>query len=245
MSIPGLPSLPPSAAGLFSEIVSLAADAITGSSATQTQWGIYLNGEPVVTSDNVVSVDFRQDFTISNYPIEQGAFASYNKVQHPFEVKVGFSTGGSDADRQVFLASIAAIISDTNLYDFVTPEAIYSNVNITHQDYRINASNVGLRVVEVWCEEVRPASLGTSNTGTTSANSSSATSSTPTTITTSNGVTAPTSVVSNDFSDINSPQSPDASPQVNGGTVQPVTPTAAQNSQFSSALTAAGNPFND
>lgn len=216
MSIPGLPALPAAVSGLFSEIISLAADAIFGSSQSQSQWGIYLDGEAVVSSDNVTSVEYRQDFTISNYPIQGGSFASYNKVQHPFEVKIGFSTGGSDADRQAFLASIAAIISDTNLYDFVTPEAIYSNVNITHQDYRINQGNVGLRVVEVWCEEVRPAQTASSS------------SSTPTAITSPDGTTTvatPNQVVSNDFGSIGQPQSPGASGQVNDGNVNPVAAT--------------------
>lgn len=228
MSIPGLPALPAAVSGLFSEIVSLVSDAIFGSSQSQAQWGIYLNGEPVVSSDNVVSVDFRQDFTISNYPVEQGSFASYNKVQHPFEVKVSFSTGGSDSDRQAFLASIAAIISDTNLYDFVTPEAVYTNVNVTHQDYRINQGNVGLRTVEVGCEEVRPAQL--------------ASSSTPTTVSSSDGTTTTTASSSSDsasfndrYSAIGTPQSPGATPQVNGGSVQPQDPTASQLTQFNNA----------
>lgn len=227
MSIPGLPALLPDVEGLFSEVLSLAADAILGIGATQSQWGIFLNGEPVVVSDNVVSFEFRQDFTISNYPIEGGAFASYNKVQHPFEVKFAFSTGGSDSDRQATLASIAAVIADTNLYDAVTPEGVYSNLNFTHQDYRINQGNVGLRVVDVWCEEVRPAQL--------------ASSSTPTTVTNPDGTTTVVSVnqatsFNARYSAIGDPQNPAASPQVNGGNAQAITPTDAQLTQFNNAM---------
>src|ERR1039458_7014020 len=119
MSIPGLPALPAAIAGLFSEVALMTSDGVSSSSSSESQWGIFLNGAAVVIADNVISVDFRQDFTISNYPIEGGAFASYNKVQHPFEVKIGFSTGGGNADRASMFNSIAAIISDTNLYDVV------------------------------------------------------------------------------------------------------------------------------
>lgn len=226
MSLPGLPALLPAAAALFSEVTSLSADAITGTSATESQWGIFLNGARVIDSDNVVSVEFRQDFTISNYPIEQGAFASYNKVQHPFEIKAGFSTGGNSSDRQTFLASIAAVIADTNLYDFVTPDAIYTNLNFTHQDYRRNSDRVGLLIVDVSCEEVRPASL--------------AMSSTPTTVTSQDGTTTATSTtsatVADRFSAIGTPQNPAASPQVNGGSVQQQDPTPAQQTQFNNAM---------
>ena len=52
------------------------------------QWGIYLDGEPVVDADSVVTFDYRQEWTVSDYPLEQGAFQSYDKVQTPFDVAV-------------------------------------------------------------------------------------------------------------------------------------------------------------
>lgn len=219
MSLPGLPALLPAAEALFSAISSLASDAITATSNQTVQWGIFLNGEPVVIADNVVSVEFVQDYKISNYPIEQGSFASYNKVQQPFEVKVAFSTGGSSSDKQEFINSIAAVIGDTNLYTLATPDVTYSNLNFVHQDYRRNSGRVGLLVIDVRCEEVRPASLATST-------------STPTT--TSGGTTTATttdiSIVPGN--QINQPQNPAASPVVNGGNLQAQDPSPAQASQF-------------
>lgn len=120
------------------------------------QWGIFLNGFPVVLADNVVSVDYKQDWTISDYPLEQGAFESYDKVAHPFECKVRFSAGGSVGNRQSFLNSIAAIAGNLTLYDIVTPEETYTSVNITHYDYRRTSINgVGLITVDVWAVQVR------------------------------------------------------------------------------------------
>lgn len=220
MSIPGLPALPPAAAALFETVVSLVGDAINGSSAAQSQFGIFLNGDPVVVSDNVISFEYSQDFKISNYPVEQGSFASYNKVQQPFEVKFRFSTGGGSTDHQATLASIAAVIADTNLYDVATPDATYSNLNFVHQDYRQSAERIGLLVIDVRCEEVRPASLASSTTTTTSPDGTTTTSSSTTQISIIPG------------SQINSPQSPSASPIVNGGNLQPQDPTPAQASQF-------------
>lgn len=231
MSILGLPSLPASVVGLFTDVALLAVDAVLGFGSSRSQWGIFLNGSPVVIADNVLSLEYRQDFSISNDPLEQGAFNSYNKVQRPFEIKLRFSTGGNAFDRQAMINSIKAIIGDTNLYDVVTPEAIYTNVNLIHQDYRRSSDTAGLIIIDVWCQEVRSATLTSSNT--TSGNTAGG-GATPNT---------PNSVVANDFAALNQPQNPGASPVANGGNVQAASPTTADNAQFTAALQAQGNPF--
>ena len=120
------------------------------------QWGIFLNGLPIIDADSVVSFEYKQEWTVSDFPLEQGAFQSYDKVQVPFDVRVRYATGGSQVDRQSFLDSIQAIAGSLLLFDVVTPEAIYNSVNITHWDYRRTSTNgVGLLVVDIWCVEVR------------------------------------------------------------------------------------------
>jgi hypothetical protein len=56
-----------------------------------------------------VEFDFDQDWTIADYPQEQGAFQSYDKVQMPFECRVRLACSGPPAQRQAFLNSIFAI----------------------------------------------------------------------------------------------------------------------------------------
>ena len=237
MSIPGLPALSAAEAAFFTVVDFVTSDgADVPVASVSSQWGVFLNGSPVVMADNVLSMEFRQDFRISNYPVEQGAFASYNKVQLPMEVKFRFSAGGSSANRSGMLNSIGAVIGDTNLYDVVTPDATYIGFNFTHQDYRRTAQEgAGLLSVDVWVEEVRTASLIVSSSGT-------GTSNTPATGGASADSATPNSIVANDFAAIGNPQSPGASPQVNGGNVVPQAPTASQNSQFQidAAATPAG-----
>jgi hypothetical protein len=136
---------------LVSDAVSIFAGALFGQ-----QWGIFLDGAPVVVADNVLSVEYRQQWALSDYPVEQGAFETYDKVQTPFDARVRFSSGGSPSNRQALLDSIAAIAGDYNFYDVATPEAIYPSCNITHYDYRRTSSNgMGLITVDVWLLEVR------------------------------------------------------------------------------------------
>jgi hypothetical protein len=156
-NVPQVPGVPPLSSFAASAITLLVADAITllGGLLVPT-WGIFLNGVPVIEADSVVSLDYKQEWSISNYPVEQGAFESYDKVQTPFEARVRFSAGGSQANRQALLDSIAAIAGDLNLYDVVTPEAIYQSVNVQHYDYSRQAQRgLGLMVVDVMVVQVR------------------------------------------------------------------------------------------
>lgn len=154
--VPGVPLInfvPGAEAGI--ELLS-ADELILFPAASGPQWGIFLDGSPVVVADSVVDFTYKQEWALSDYPIEQGAFGTYDKVQIPFDCRIRFSSGGSAANRQALLDSIAAIAGDTNLYDAVTPEEVYPSCNITHYDYKRSSRNgVGLIVVDVWLLQIR------------------------------------------------------------------------------------------
>jgi len=154
---PGVPPLPRDPGAAIAAVELLVADAISVFGLfDQQRWGLFKNNLPVVVADNVVSFDFKQDYTVSNYPLEQGAFESYDKVTVPFDVRLQFSMGGSELDRQEFLQSITAIAGTLDLFDAVTPEQVYPSVNVVHCDYRrTSGSGLGLLVVDVWCLQVR------------------------------------------------------------------------------------------
>lgn len=163
VDVPAVFGVPPVnfAAAAGSVISLLIADAIglLGGLAGP-QWGIFLGGAPVVATgfnaDNVISLEYAQEWILADYPIEQGGFESYDKVQTPFRARIRFSAGGSLANRQALLDAVAAIAGDFNLYSVVTPEFTYLKANVHHYDYRRTAVNgVGLIVVDVWLMEVR------------------------------------------------------------------------------------------
>jgi hypothetical protein len=133
------------------------------------QWGIWdQNGQPLLTVDSVADVEYAHDYQISDYPQEQGAFESYNKVQMPFQAKIGFFVGQTRHD---FLNAIEAKVASLDLVTVVTPEIQYPSANLTHVGYRRDAHNgVTLVRVEVWCEEVRiVAGIAPSNSQSTNA----------------------------------------------------------------------------
>src|ERR1700733_1279931 len=112
----------------------LTSDLIGEIASNGTQWGIFQGGAPVVTCDSVQDMSFRQEWAISDFATEEGAFQSFDKVFLPFDVRVRFNAG-SASQRQAMLSSIAAIAGTTNLYDVVTPDAVYNHVTISHEDY--------------------------------------------------------------------------------------------------------------
>lgn len=119
-------------------------------------WGLFLNGSRAIDADSVLSFDYGQSWNVANYPLERGAFESYDKVQTPFSVKMRFASGGSEFDRQALLVSVEQAANSLNLYDAVTPERVYRSVNVNHYDYKRYSNNgVGLLVVDVWCIQVR------------------------------------------------------------------------------------------
>lgn len=163
---PGVPPVPRDPLAAIITLELLAADALELFNIFfgKTQWGLFKSSTPnalglssgisVILADNVVAVDYKADRLISNYPVEGGAFQSYDKVKVPFEGRLEFSTGGSVSDRTAFLNSIIAIIDDTNFYDIYTPEKIYRNCNVKHWDWSRNAQKAGLVSIDVWVEEV-------------------------------------------------------------------------------------------
>lgn len=154
---PGVPPVPRDPFAQAASVAFLTADAIgTILRFFTVSWGIFLDGQPVILPDTVATVEYKQGSVISDYPVEQGAFQSYDKVATPYEAMVRMAVGGSVAAKQVFLGEIAAAAATLDLYDIVTPEAIYRSANIVHYDYRRSAhEGLGLLVVDIRLVEVR------------------------------------------------------------------------------------------
>lgn len=129
-------------------------------------WGIFLNGVPALVYNSTLSLDFKREWTISDYPVEKGGFQSYNKVQVPFTARVRITSGGSFAERQALLNQIDAIAGSLLLYDILTPEKIYTSCNVTHYDYQRHSDRgLGMITIDIWFEEVRVTATATlSNT---------------------------------------------------------------------------------
>lgn len=154
----GVPGVRRDPLAQVSRIQILLADVATVVQAFQPpQWGIFFSsGAPLVIPDTFESIDHRAEARISDYPIETGGFASYDKVILPHDSRVTLVCAGRNMDRTIFLANLETARKALDLFTIVTPDAVYTSVNITHYDYR-RARQRGATMIyaDVWFEEVR------------------------------------------------------------------------------------------
>src|SRR5579862_6696491 len=111
---PGVPPVLRAIGGATTNIVMLAADAVSIIRMfIGPQWGLYANGMPLLIGDSVIAFDFRKEWRVSDYPVEQGepasqdgpqsqsavssqgGFRSFDKIAVPFDVRISFAVSGS------------------------------------------------------------------------------------------------------------------------------------------------------
>lgn len=156
-NVPNVPGVPTLASYLPSSLTLLVADAfdlLLGSN--QGGWEILLNGAPAFDFESVAGLTYHKEWVIADYPIEDGSFLSYDKVEMPYICTLRITSGGTLQERQALIAAIEEAGSSLNLYDIVTPEKVYSNANPGKISYnRTAVSGVGMMIVEVPFHEVR------------------------------------------------------------------------------------------
>lgn len=120
------------------------------------RWGIYREGQLAIRPDSFGGLEFRQDWAIADFPLEQGAFETYDKVNSPYALRIRLSAGGSEANRTSFLRTAHELSDSDDMFDVLTPEKTYTQVNISHLDYRRESRNgAGLITVDLWFLEIR------------------------------------------------------------------------------------------
>lgn len=144
------------------------------------KWGIFnSSNRNVLSAAHVHGIEYESSYAVSDAPLEDGGFTSYNKVKAPYNARVtlvcdGSETGSSGilssltslisgltgssgtAVRQDFLSTLESVVADTNLYHVVTPERTYINANIVGYRWRRTSENgLTMLVAEVALQEIR------------------------------------------------------------------------------------------
>lgn len=160
--LPGVPNLRRAATGVLTRTGLLPAirglnrfgllDMLMG-----PQWGVFdESGIVMLQPDTIAAVEYKGDYEIANHPVEEGGFASYNKVAKPFEISVQMTCSGKDSSREAFLTELEIMRSSLILYTVVTPDKSYGSMNLVHYDYkRSSQSGVSLLTVNCRFQEVR------------------------------------------------------------------------------------------
>lgn len=145
-------------------------------------WGIFdSSGTAVITSGRVRAIDMRAGYMISDAPLENGAFMSYNKVKRPSEIMVEMLCDGTSMSygnlsaisnllsatgitgaspeltaRTSFTKALDTVVADLNLYHVTTPEQTYTNMNVVEYSMRRSVERgVTLLWADIRMQEVR------------------------------------------------------------------------------------------
>lgn len=133
---------------------------------TARQWGLFTqDNDLAVPADNVVAFENNLEARISDYPVapndsgsptETVGFASYNKVIVPYDVRLILTRGGSVEDRQEFLKAVQDAWQSVELFNVVTPECVYLDVNVVGVRRMAAADRgMGLMALEIALRKVR------------------------------------------------------------------------------------------
>lgn len=166
-------------------IVTAASTATAGGfmAAVVGQIGGINGGTPVLTPDNVLSLEWRGEERISDFPVQNGQFVSFNKVAVPYDLRMVVTCQGLNLvqealasvtqildqalgqlglafgqpmSRDAFLRQLDAMLVSTDLYNVVTPDKVYQNVNLVSYNHAKKSDEGGtLIIAELLFREVR------------------------------------------------------------------------------------------
>lgn len=141
------------------------------------RWGIYTaDGAVALEPDNFLEVGYVNVSNLSTYPQEEGAFASYNKVQTPRACSVTVSKGGTKKAMVDFATALESLQASLDLYTIVTPARSYENMNVDRCEYRRSSSSgAGIVIATLHFTEIRQASAVFPQNGAISASNAPAT----------------------------------------------------------------------
>lgn len=121
-------------------------------------WGVFdSNNNIVINADSVMDFGWRKENRIPNFPIQQGEFATYNRVGLPNETSVVLVKGGSLSERTAFLQQVDAVVDQKNvsLYTIRSPEKSYVNVSCNRAELsRRGKDNAYYIDVELYFTEI-------------------------------------------------------------------------------------------
>lgn len=147
------------------------------------------SGEALVVPDTWRRIDYKNEQRLADYPIEQGGFASYNKVATPFELRLELCCGGPSFSQQLLSGALSAIdgfvnsllgtslaqpmtrsafiqaceslVQSLQLVDVVTPDRTYESLNCYHFSYsKTREQGASIVRAEVWLREIRQTAQG-------------------------------------------------------------------------------------
>jgi hypothetical protein len=124
-------------------------------------WGIF-DAEtllPAINYDTFISFKIDDNSTVSDFPVEDGAFATYNKVSKAFMSHVKIAVSDTPTRRAAFLGALRTARTSVSLMNLVTRDGVYLNATLESYAYaRERRGGMSLITAELVFKEVRTVS---------------------------------------------------------------------------------------
>lgn len=155
--LPGVPTLYRDPNETQTTVDYSTSDTTAGGDTTTQKWGLFTSdGGVALEVDSVVEVDYNKEFNIPAYPIEDGSFESYNKVEVPYEATLIVTKMGTDSERSNFQNTLNTLLGSLDLVDIWTPDRTYSNANVVGVKIARTAQRgANMIVAEIHLKEIR------------------------------------------------------------------------------------------
>lgn len=109
--------------------------------------------------DALIQFEVRAEGMVVSSPIEQGSFASYNKVDSPNYIEVQLAKQGTDDVLQAALKTLDELQTTASKINFVTPVAEYENYTLESYDFSMSQRDgLGVLYIRLHLIEIREVS---------------------------------------------------------------------------------------
>lgn len=141
MAIPGVPSLlknAPKAIGIT--LLGSLANKLWDFLFPGPTWGVFKVGtnDRAIEVSSVGELDTAAEALVSDYPIQTGSFTTYNKVRRPDIITIRLTKDGGEDSRLQLLYWLNQNMTDTSLFDILSPEWRYPSMTLI--GYRLSRS---------------------------------------------------------------------------------------------------------
>ena len=128
-------------------------------------WGVFnKDGDQVIVANVFEEMSRDASAKVARFFVEEGTFASYNKVNNPDETTIIMVKTGTAYELGTYMSEVEALKKSTELVDIITPERSLTDVNLESYNYaRRRADGVNMITFNLSFVEVRQVTLAYSN----------------------------------------------------------------------------------
>lgn len=122
-----------------------------------TDWTLLKDdGSEGINFTSLIEIDVRSAGEVCAFPVEEGSFASYNKVEEALSINIVLARSGDKEDQEETLKQLTEFKESTDLLALSMPTAFYDNLSLESFNYsKSYGQGVNYLIAELELKEIR------------------------------------------------------------------------------------------